>query len=95
LKKETTMSVDVDTELRDRAVQSICAQLPVVLRREVPELTADTRLMDLDLTSASVLELMLLVEDELDIQINVEEFDEEHVQSILTLAEYVAMYSVV
>lgn len=88
------MSVQTGTELRDRAVGSICAQLPIVLRRELPDLTAQTGLMELDLTSASVLELMLLVEDELEIQIDVEEFDEEHVQSILTLAEYVAGHSV-
>lgn len=88
------MSVNIDVELRELVVGSVCTLLPTILQRELPDVSEATRLMELDLTSASTLELMLAVEDELEIQIDIEDFDEEHVQSIATLADYVAGHAV-
>ncbi|MDI1463580.1 acyl carrier protein [Catellatospora sp. KI3] len=88
------MSTQIDSELRRRVVGSICALLPQVLRHELPGVSEQTGLMELDLTSASTLELLLAVEDELEIQIDVEEFDEVHLQTVATLADYVAGHAV-
>jgi acyl carrier protein len=88
------MTTNIDTELRQRVVGTICALLPTVVRHELPGVSEETRLTELDLSSASTLELMLAIEEELEIQIDVEEFDEEHVQSVGTLADYVAGHSV-
>jgi len=88
--EQETATAPPDTDLRDRVVTSLCALLPRVLGREMPDVSVQTRLMELELTSATTLELMLEVEDALEIQIDVEEFDREHLESIGTLAEYVA-----
>ncbi len=88
------MTTDIDLELREKVVGSICTLLPGVLRHELPDVSEQTNLMELDLSSASTLELMLALEDQLEIQIDVEDFDEEHVQSVGTLADYVAGHAV-
>ena len=84
------ISPAVDEELRQRAVDSICATLPRIVGREMPDVSAETGLMDLDLTSASSLELMLEVEDALDIQVDVEDFDRSDMETVGSLATYVA-----
>jgi acyl carrier protein len=84
------VSSSVDEELRQRVVDSICATLPRILGREMPDLSAETVLMDLDLGSARSLELMLEVEDALDIQVDVEDLDREHMETVGTFATYVA-----
>jgi acyl carrier protein len=83
-------STAVDAELRQRVIDTICEVLPRVLGRDLPDVSADTTLMDLELTSASTLEMMLEVEDALEIQVDVEDFDREHLETIGTLATYVA-----
>ena len=84
------VSSSVDDELRQRVVDAICATLPRIVGHELPGLSAETALMDLDLGSARSLELMLEVEDALDIQVDVEELDQEHMESVGTFATYVA-----
>lgn len=84
------VSSSVDEELRQRVVDTICATLPRILGREMPDLSAQTVIADLELTSASALELMLEVEDALDIQVDVEDFDREDLETVGTLATYVA-----
>lgn len=87
-------SVQVDAELRPRVVDAIGALLPKVLRREVPVMPEDTKLFDeLGLGSASTLELLLELEEELDIQIDVEEIDQGDLTSIGTLATFVAAHA--
>jgi acyl carrier protein len=83
-------SSSVDEELRQRVVDTICATLPRILGREMADLSADTVIEDLNLTSASSLELMLEVEDALDIQVDVEDFDRADLETVGTLATYVA-----
>ena len=87
-------SEQVDTELRPRVVDAIGTLLPKVLKREVPVMPEDTRLFDeLGLGSASTLELLLELEEELDIQIDVEEIDQGDLMSIGTLATFVSAHA--
>jgi acyl carrier protein len=77
--------------LRQQVVDSMDTLLPRVLRRDVPAVSPDTRLMeDLGLTSSSTLELLLELEEELEIQINVEDVDREDFASIGRLADFIA-----
>lgn len=83
-----------DTELRQRVVDSMGTLLPKVLRRELPAMPEQTRLFDeLGLSSASTLELLLELEEDLDIQIDVEEIDQDDLSSIGTLADFVAAHA--
>ncbi len=83
------------TELREQVVVSMGALLPRVLKRDVPELARDTKLFaELGLSSASTLELLLELEDELEIQIDVEEIDQGDLESVGTLAEYIATHTI-
>lgn len=82
--------VVVDDELRQRVLDSIGRLLSRVLRRDVGTVSPETRLRDeLGMTSASTLELMLELEDELAIEVDVDGFDERDVESVATLADYV------
>jgi len=85
----------LDTDLRQRVVDSVCALLPRVIKRDLPSMSETTRLDELDLTSAHMLELMLEIEDALEIQVDVEEFEETDAESVGTLASYVANHSLV
>jgi acyl carrier protein len=79
---------------RRQVLDCISELLPGVLRREIPPITADTRLMaELGMRSASVLELLLGIEDTLDIQIEVEDIDEESTRTVGDLADFVAGHS--
>jgi acyl carrier protein len=88
-----TVTTSIDEDLRRRAVDTLCALLPKVLGREMPDVSEQTRLMELELSSSSTLELMLELEETLDIQVDVEDFDREHLESIGTLATYIAGHS--
>jgi acyl carrier protein len=88
-----------DTTLRPAVSQRqvldcIGELLPGVLRRELPAITAGTRLMaELGMRSASVLELLIGIEDTLAIQIEVEDIDEESTRTVGDLADFVAGHS--
>jgi acyl carrier protein len=83
-----------DTDLRPRVVDSIGVLLPKVLKRDVPAMPEETRLFDeLGLSSASTLELLLELEEDLDIQIDVEEIDQGDLASIGTLADFVSAHA--
>jgi acyl carrier protein len=85
----------VDGILRQRVVESIGGLLPRVLKRDLPAVPESTRLFDdLQLTSSTTLELLLEVEEDLDIQIDVEDIDQSHLQSIGSLADFVAEHAV-
>ena len=88
-----------DSALRERVMKSIYGALPQVLARggqEGPALSEQTRLMeDLGLTSATTLELMLLLEEAMDIQIDVEEIQPDDLASLGQLADFVAGHLVV
>jgi acyl carrier protein len=83
----------LDAALREQVVASIRTLLPRVARRELPEITEETRLPDLGLSSATMLELMLELEDSLEIQVDVEEFDDPDAETVGSLADYIAAHS--
>lgn len=90
-----TPRVVEDMELRGRVVDSIGSLLPRVLKREVPPVPETTGLFaELGLTSAATLELLLELEEDLEIQIDVEEIDQGDLQSIGTLADFVASHAI-
>jgi acyl carrier protein len=83
-----------DAQLRQRVVDSIGTLLPKVLKRDVPAMPEQTRLFDeLGLSSASTLELLLELEEDLDIQIDVEEIDQNDLASIGSLADFVSTHA--
>lgn len=84
----------IDENLRQRVIDAICERLPASLGREVPDLSADTRLAELTLSSAGTLEVLLMLEDTLDIEVDVEDFAEADMETIGRLATYVAGHSV-
>ncbi|MEO6702730.1 MAG: phosphopantetheine-binding protein [Jatrophihabitantaceae bacterium] len=84
----------IDADLRQRVVDSIGRLLPRVLKREVAELPESARLFDeLGLSSASTLELLLELEEDLEIQIDVEEIDQGDLESIGALASFVSTHT--
>jgi len=83
-----------ETDLRQRVVDSIGQLLPRVLKREISELPESARLFDeLGLSSATTLELLLELEENLEIQIDVEEIDQDDLESIGALASFVASHT--
>jgi acyl carrier protein len=84
------MTAPADTDLRERIVAHTRALLPRLLRREVPVIAEDARLMDdLGLTSSATLELLLELEERLEIQINVEDIDEDNAGTVGKLADFI------
>jgi acyl carrier protein len=84
----------LDGTLRERVVDSIGRLLPTVLKREVPAMPESTRLADeLQLTSSTTLALLLEVEEDLEIQIDVEDIDQRDLETIGSLASFVAEHA--
>lgn len=82
-------------ELRPRVFDSISRLLPRVLDRELPAISADMKLMsELGMRSASMLELLLEIEDDLGIQIEVEDIDGAAMTSVGDLADFVAGHAI-
>lgn len=92
LEPEST-TAPVDEALRQRVVDTICELLPQSLGHDVPGLSADTRLTELDLSSVTMLEVMLTVEEMLEIQVDIEDFEDEDMETVGRLAAYVAGHS--
>ena len=81
----------VDPARREQLVDSICALLPHVLKREVTGATADTTLMEaLGMSSTTGLELILELEERLEVEISVEELGRGDFGTVGSLADYVA-----
>lgn len=83
-----------DVALRDRVMDSFRTVLPRVLARDAKDtagISESTRLTeDLSMTSVSIMELVLVLEDVLEIQIDVEEITPADVTSLGALADFVA-----
>jgi acyl carrier protein len=90
-----TQAAPIDEALRQRVIDTICTLLPESLGREIPDLSAETPLLELDLSSVAMLEVMLTVEDTLEIQVDIEEFEDSDMETIGRLATYVAGHSFV
>jgi acyl carrier protein len=91
--EQETLTRGADATLRQRVFDSMSALLPGVLGREIPHVSQDMKLMgELGMRSATLLELLLGVEDELGIEIDVEEIDAAGMHSVGDLADYVASH---
>lgn len=83
------------TDLRERVVESIGTLLPRILKRDMAAPPEDSRLFDgLGLSSSSTLELLLELEEALEIQIDVEDIEQDDLETIGTLASFVATHAV-
>lgn len=81
----------VDPALREQVLEAICALLPRVLKRDVPEASETTTLMDdLGLSSTTGLELVLELEDRLEREISVEDLGRDDFETVGSLATYIA-----
>lgn len=88
--------MSADVHLRQRVVVSIGTLLPSVLGREVATMPESTRLFDeLGLSSSKTLELLLALEEDLDIHVDLEEIDRMNLESIGSLADFVATHALV
>ena len=88
------MAPVIDTDLRQRVLDSIAVLLPRVLKRDLGVIPESASLFDeLGLSSASTLELLLELEDELEVQIDVEDISREDLESIGALASFVASHT--
>ncbi|TCO44778.1 acyl carrier protein [Actinocrispum wychmicini] len=75
---------------RSAVVAAIESALRDVLAGDLPELGEDTRLFDdLGLESASVLELLMIVEEATGITVDAEELDIDDLRSVRSFADFV------
>ncbi len=88
-------TVPADETLRPRVIDTLFELLPRFVGQEVQELSPETRLAELALSSLGAVELMLTVEDTLLIQVDIEDFDDSDLDTIGQLATYIAGHSVV
>jgi acyl carrier protein len=89
-----TMTTQMDPQLRQQVFDSVGELLPRVLGKEIPVLTDGTLLMsELGMRSATMLELLLELEESLEIQIDVEDIDQGNMNSVGDLADFVASHS--
>jgi acyl carrier protein len=87
------VTAQLDTIFRQQVFDQIAGLLPKVLDREIPAVTDDTQLMnELGLRSATMLELLLELEDSLDIQIEVEDIDRATMNTVGDLSDYIATH---
>jgi acyl carrier protein len=90
-----TLAPPPSAELRPKVFDSISRLLPRVLGRELPAISEEMKLMsELGMRSASMLELLLELEDDLDIQIEVEDIDGAAMSSVGDLADFVAGHAI-
>jgi acyl carrier protein len=92
---QETMTQLPDAGLRQRALDAITVVLPRVLDRDALVIVPEMKLMeDLGMRSASMLELLLELEDSLDIQIDVEDIDGAAMSSVGDLADFIAGHAI-
>lgn len=81
-------TVETDNQ---QTVDVIVTALEEVLRQELTDVTAETRLFDdLNLDSTSVLALLMALEDALDMQVDPESLEQAHLESVGSLATFIA-----
>ena len=89
----TAPEAGLDSEFRQRVVDTMSAVLANLLERPDP-VTEDMRLMEeLGLSSTLGLELLLELEDQLQILIDVEQMDQTHMSTVGDMATFVAGHS--
>jgi acyl carrier protein len=93
--EQETVTQLPDAGLRQRAFDAIALVLPRVLDSDTLVVAPEMKLMeDLGMRSASMLELLLELEDNLDVQIDVEDIDEAAMTSVGDLADFVASHAI-
>lgn len=86
--------MDERADLRKRVVDSIGTLLPQIAGRDATAMPEETRLFDeLGLSSSKTLELLLALEEDLDIHVDVEEIERSSLETIGSLADFVADHS--
>ncbi|MFV2019295.1 acyl carrier protein [Micromonospora sp. LOL_023] len=76
---------------RQQILDAIVAALSDVLRQELTGVTEQTRLFDdLSLDSTSVLGLLMALEDALDMQVDPENLEQRHLETVGALAGFIA-----
>ncbi|MCX5077867.1 acyl carrier protein [Streptomyces sp. NPDC060334] len=79
----------VSTAERTRVVGTIAASLAAVLGHEIPGLTEESRLFDqVGLDSSGVFELLMALEESLDIELDTDQLEMAHFESVRTLADF-------
>jgi acyl carrier protein len=74
----------------DEVQDAVVRALSRVLSRELPDVTADTRLFDeLDLDSTSVLELLMAIEDDIGVEFDPDGLEQHHFATVGSLSSYV------
>jgi acyl carrier protein len=86
-----TDTATLDPALRAQVLDSIVALLPRVLKRDMPDASEHSTLMeDLGMSSTTALELVLELEESLEREISVEDLGREDFDTVGSLANYVA-----
>ncbi|HYS37446.1 MAG TPA: phosphopantetheine-binding protein [Pseudonocardiaceae bacterium] len=76
---------------RQQAAMQIKGALDTVLKRDLDELTDETRLFeDLNLDSTSVIELLITIEEAIGLTVDVDELDPEVFTTVGSLTDFVA-----
>lgn len=89
----TTQDTGVDSEFRQRVLETAYTILARLLERSEP-INEDMRLMEeLGMSSTLGLELLLQLEDQLEILIDVELLNEKHMSTVGDIATFVAGHS--
>lgn len=84
-------SPDSASALRERVARTVGLLLPKVLGREIPPVREDAPLFDeIGLDSATTLELILELEDEMAAQIDVEQITQDDLVTLGTLVDFLA-----
>ena len=85
------MTALAEATARQQILDAIVAALSDVLRQELTGVTEETRLFDdLSLDSTSVLGLLMALEDALDMQVDPENLEQRHLESVGALAGFIA-----
>lgn len=76
---------------RKQILDAIVEALSDVLRQDLTDVAEETRLFDdLSLDSTSVLGLLMALEDALDMQVDPESLEQRHLETVGTLADFIA-----
>lgn len=87
------MTAQAGTTFRQQVFDQIAGLLPKILSTDIPAVSDGTQLMsELGLRSATMLELLLELEENLDIQIEVEDIDQAAMNTVGDLSDYIATH---
>jgi acyl carrier protein len=80
------------TQERTELVTVVIEALSAVLNQELPDATEETKLFDnLGMDSTGVLGLLMELEDRLGIEVDPDELEQKHLESVGSLTDYVEL----